>query len=236
MMLTVTGLSAGYDAIDVLHSVDITAEQGEITVLLGANGSGKTTMFKTISGLIRPTAGEIEFNGKPITRRPASAIVGAGIAHSPEGRHLFPKMSVEKNLVLGGYTRRKNRSRQRELLNQVFELFPILHEKRHDPSGSLSGGQQQMVAIGRALTADPRLLILDEPSMGLAPLVVKQVLEAVVEINRTGIGVLLAEQNATQALRIAHRGYVLAEGRVVLSGSADDLLHDSDVRAAYLGM
>ncbi|WP_087006997.1 ABC transporter ATP-binding protein [Brevibacterium yomogidense] len=235
-MLTVTGLSAGYDAIDVLHSVDITAEQGEITVLLGANGSGKTTMFKTISGLIRPTAGEIEFNGKPITRRPASAIVGAGIAHSPEGRHLFPKMSVEKNLVLGGYTRRKNRSRQRELLNQVFELFPILHEKRHDPSGSLSGGQQQMVAIGRALTADPRLLILDEPSMGLAPLVVKQVLEAVVEINRTGIGVLLAEQNATQALRIAHRGYVLAEGRVVLSGSADDLLHDSDVRAAYLGM
>lgn len=235
-MLTVTGLSAGYDAIDVLHSVDITAEQGEITVLLGANGSGKTTMFKTISGLIRPTAGEIEFNGKPITRRPASAIVGAGIAHSPEGRHLFPKMSVEKNLVLGGYTRRKNRSRQRELLNQVFELFPILHAKRHDPSGSLSGGQQQMVAIGRALTADPRLLILDEPSMGLAPLVVKQVLEAVVEINRTGIGVLLAEQNATQALRIAHRGYVLAEGRVVLSGSADDLLHDSDVRAAYLGM
>lgn len=235
-MLTVTGLSAGYDAIDVLHSVDITAEQGEITVLLGANGSGKTTMFKTISGLIRPTAGEIEFNGKAITRRPASAIVGAGIAHSPEGRHLFPKMSVEKNLVLGGYTRRKNRSRQRELLNQVFELFPILHAKRHDPSGSLSGGQQQMVAIGRALTADPRLLILDEPSMGLAPLVVKQVLEAVVEINRTGIGVLLAEQNATQALRIAHRGYVLAEGRVVLSGSADDLLHDSDVRAAYLGM
>ncbi len=235
-MLTITGLSAGYDAIDVLHSVDITAEQGDITVLLGANGSGKTTMFRTISGLIRPTAGEIAFDGRSITRRPASAIVSAGIAHSPEGRHLFPKMSVEKNLVLGGYTRRRNRSRQRELLDQVFELFPILHQKRHDPAGSLSGGQQQMVAIGRALTADPRLLILDEPSMGLAPLVVKQVLEAVVEINRTGIGVLLAEQNATQALRIAHRGYVLAEGRVVLSGRADDLLHDSDVRAAYLGM
>ncbi|SRR5690606_18039191 len=235
-MLTVSGLSAGYDAIDVLHDVDITAQSDEITVVLGANGSGKSTLFRTISGLVRPTSGQIEFHGRSLTRRPANAIVRAGIAHSPEGRHLFAKMSVEKNLVLGGYTRRRDRARQRTLLEQVYELFPILHEKRNDPAGSLSGGQQQMVAIGRALTADPELLILDEPSMGLAPLVVKQVLQAAVEINRTGIGVLLAEQNAAQALRIAHRGYVLSEGRITMSGTADDLLRDADVRAAYLGM
>lgn len=235
-MLTVSGLSAGYDSIDVLHDVGITAQTDEITVVLGANGSGKSTLFRTISGLVRPTAGQIEFNGRPLTRRPANAIVRAGIAHSPEGRHLFAKMSVEKNLVLGGYTRRRDRTRQRSLLEQVYELFPILHEKRNDPAGSLSGGQQQMVAIGRALTADPQLLILDEPSMGLAPLVVKQVLQAAVEINRAGIGVLLAEQNAAQALRIAHRGYVLSEGRIIMSGTGDDLLRDADVRAAYLGM
>lgn len=235
-MLEVKGLSAGYDTIDVLHSVDLTAAAGEITVLLGANGSGKTTMFRTISGLIRPSAGSVEFEGTSLVRRPANAVVRAGIAQSPEGRHLFPKMSVEKNLVLGGYTRRRDKARQRELLGQVYDLFPILREKRHDPAGSLSGGQQQMVAIGRALTADPRLLILDEPSMGLAPLIVKQVLEVVAEINRAGIGVLLAEQNAAQALRIAHRGYVLAEGRVVTSGTAEELLRDADVRAAYLGM
>lgn len=235
-MLEVKGLSAGYDAIDVLHSVDLTAAAGEITVLLGANGSGKTTMFRTISGLIRPSAGSVEFEGTSLVRRPANAVVRAGIAQSPEGRHLFPKMSVEKNLVLGGYTRRRDKARQRELLGQVYDLFPILREKRHDSAGSLSGGQQQMVAIGRALTADPRLLILDEPSMGLAPLIVKQVLEVVAEINGAGIGVLLAEQNAAQALRIAHRGYVLAEGRVVTSGTAEELLRDANVRAAYLGM
>ena len=235
-MLRVNNLSAGYDAVDVLHSVDISADPGELTVLLGANGSGKSTLFRTISGLIRPTSGSIEFEGRPITRSSPDVIVKDGIAHCAEARHLFPKMSVEKNLNLGAYVRRRDRARGRAILARVFDLFPVLHEKRHLPAGSLSGGQQQMVAIGRALMSDPRLLILDEPSMGLAPLVTQQVLDAVAEINRDGIGVLLAEQNAQAALRIAHRGFVLAEGRVVLSGEAAMLLDDPEVRAAYLGM
>ncbi|GAA1248151.1 ABC transporter ATP-binding protein [Prauserella halophila] len=235
-MLTVSGLSAGYDAVDVLHSVDITARAGELTVVLGANGSGKTTMFRTISGIVRPSAGSIEFDGTPLPGRSADGIVKAGLAHCPEGRHLFAKMPVEKNLMLGGYVRRRNRSRVRELLEYAYELFPVLYDKRHQPAGTLSGGQQQMVAIGRALMSDPSLLILDEPSMGLAPLVTTQVLDAVAQINRNGIGVLLAEQNAQAALRIAHHGFVLAEGRVVLSGTAADLLEDPEVREAYLGV
>jgi len=235
-MLTVQGLSAGYDTADVLHSVDITARSGELTVILGANGSGKTTLFRTISGLVRPREGDIEFDGRRLPGLPADRIVKAGLAHCPEGRHLFAKMPVEKNLILGGYVRRRDRARLRELLEQVYELFPMLHEKRQQPAGTLSGGQQQMVAIGRALMSDPALLILDEPSMGLAPLVTEQVLEAVAQINRNGIAVLLAEQNAQAALRIAHRGFVLAEGRVVLSGDAADLLRDPTVREAYLGV
>ncbi|GAA1210664.1 ABC transporter ATP-binding protein [Prauserella alba] len=235
-MLTVRGLSAGYDAVDVLHAVDVTARAGELTVVLGANGSGKTTMFRTISGILRPSAGSVEFDGTRLSGLPADGIVKAGLAHCPEGRHLFAKMPVEKNLLLGGYVRRRNRRRVHELLAHVYELFPVLHDKRHHPAGTLSGGQQQMVAIARALMSDPSLLILDEPSMGLAPLVTAQVLDAVAQINRDGIGVLLAEQNAQAALRIAHHGYVLAEGRVVLSGTATDLLDDPEVREAYLGV
>ncbi|OLT43194.1 branched-chain amino acid ABC transporter ATP-binding protein [Saccharomonospora sp. CUA-673] len=235
-MLTVRGLSAGYDTADVLHSIDITAREGELTVILGANGSGKTTLFRTISGIIRPRAGDIDFDGRKLPGLSADRIVKAGLAHCPEGRHLFPKMPVEKNLVLGAYVRRRDRGRIRRQLASVYELFPVLHEKRQQPAGTLSGGQQQMVAIGRALMSDPALLILDEPSMGLAPLVTEQVLEAVAQINRGGIAVLLAEQNAQAALRIAHRGYVLAEGRVALSGDAGDLLGDETVREAYLGV
>ncbi|MCR3722117.1 MULTISPECIES: ABC transporter ATP-binding protein [Prauserella salsuginis group] len=235
-MLTVRGLSAGYDAVDVLHAVDITARAGELTVVLGANGSGKTTMFRTISGIVRPSAGSIDFDGRQLPDLSADSIVKAGLAHCPEGRHLFAKMPVEKNLMLGGYVRRRNRGRVRELLEHVYELFPILHDKRHQPAGTLSGGQQQMAAIGRSLMSDPSLLILDEPSMGLAPLVTAQVLDAVAQINRDGIGVLLAEQNAQTALRIGHHGFVLAEGRVVLSGTASELLDHPDVREAYLGV
>ena len=234
-MLTLDNVSTGYDATDVLHGVSITAKPGELTVILGANGSGKTTLFKTISGLLRTRSGTITYADRQIGRARPNTIVKRGIAHCPEGRHLFGKMSVEKNLRLGTYPHR-NRTRTEEILAEVFELFPILKEKAKQPAGSLSGGQQQMVAIGRALMSDPSLLILDEPSMGLAPLVVEQVLESVAQINSNGIGVLLSEQNAKASLAIAHRGYVLAEGRVVLADDAAKLLDNPQVQAAYLGL
>lgn len=235
-MLEVRDLCAGYDTVDVLHDVNITAEAGRLTLVLGANGSGKSTLFRTISGLVRGRSGSITFEGKSISKLSSNRIVRAGIAHAPEGRHLFPQLSVEKNLTLGNYARRSSKSELKELLNRVFELFPILQEKRSQAAGSLSGGQQQMVAIGRALMSDPKLLILDEPSMGLAPMVTEQVLQAVAEINAEGTGVLLAEQNAQAALGFAHYGYVLAEGRVVLSGAASDLQNDPEVQKAYLGV
>ena len=234
-MLTLDNVSTGYDATDVLHGVSITAQPGELTVVLGANGSGKTTLFKTISGLMRVRSGSIVYEGRQLHRARPKAIVKAGIAHCPEGRHLFGKMSVEKNLRLGSYPHR-NKSRTEEIYADVLDMFPILKEKAKQPAGSLSGGQQQMVAIGRALMSDPSLLILDEPSMGLAPIVVEQVLESVAQINRNGIGVLLSEQNAKASLAIAHRGYVLAEGRIVLADDASRLLDNPDVQAAYLGL
>lgn len=235
-MMSITGLSAGYGAGDVLHSVDITAPAGELTVILGANGSGKSTLFRTVSGILRPTSGRVEFDGEETTRARPATIVRRGLAHCPEGRHLFPRMSVEKNLTLGAYVGRRDRKRVRDLLERTYELFPVLRDKSHQNAGSLSGGQQQMVAIGRALMSDPKMLILDEPSMGLAPLITQQVFDAIVGINREGIGVLLAEQNARSALRIATTGYVLAEGRVVLSGPAADLADDPAVQQAYLGV
>lgn len=235
-MMTITGLSASYDAVNVLHSIDITANSGELTVILGANGSGKSTLFRTISGILRPSSGQIEFDGEDITRSSPAAIVKRGVAHCPEGRHLFPLMPVEKNLMLGAYVRRGNRSRVQSLLERTYDLFPILYEKRKQAAGSLSGGQQQMAAIGRALMSDPTMLILDEPSMGLAPLITQQVFDTIVGINKEGIGVLLAEQNANSALRIATSGYVLAEGRVVLSGTAEELANDPAVQRAYLGV
>lgn len=234
-MLTLDNVSTGYDATNVLHGVSITARPGELTVILGANGSGKTTLFKTISGLMRVRSGSIDYEGQKIHRARPNAIVKSGIAHCPEGRHLFGKMSVEKNLRLGAYPHR-NSSRTEEIFAEVLDLFPILKEKAKQPAGSLSGGQQQMVAIGRALMSDPSLLILDEPSMGLAPIIVDQVLESVAQINRNGIGVLLSEQNAKASLAIAHRGYVLAEGRIVLADDASQLLDNPEVQAAYLGL
>lgn len=234
-MLELTNVSAGYDAVDVLHSVSLRARPGELTVVLGANGSGKTTLFRTISGLLRTRQGSIAYDGASLDRMRANRIVRAGIAQCPEGRHLFGKMSVEKNLRLGTYAHR-NRAVTEEKLTEVYELFPILSEKAQQPAGSLSGGQQQMVAIGRALMSAPSLLILDEPSMGLAPLVVEQVLRAVATINERGIAVLLSEQNARAALSIAHHGYVLSEGRIVMEGPSGELLDNPQVQAAYLGL
>ncbi|MBC9224982.1 ATP-binding cassette domain-containing protein [Aeromicrobium sp. 636] len=235
-MIKISGLNASYEAVDVLHGIDITANDGELTVILGANGSGKSTLFKAMSGVLRPNSGSVEFNGEDITRSSPAAIVKKGLAHCPEGRHLFPRMSVEKNLMLGAYVRRGDKSRVKTLLERSYDLFPVLREKRKQAAGSLSGGQQQMVAIGRSLMSDPSMLILDEPSMGLAPLITQQVFETIVEINNEGIGVLLAEQNANSALQIATSGYVLAEGRVVLSGSAKELQNDARVQRAYLGV
>lgn len=235
-MMTITGLSAGYGAGNVLHSVDLTVPAGELTVVLGSNGSGKSTLFRTVSGMLRPTSGRVEFAGEDTTRSSTAALVRKGLAHCPEGRHLFPRMSVEKNLVLGAYAGRRRKDRVRTLLDRTYELFPVLKDKNKQSAGSLSGGQQQMVAIGRALMSDPTMLILDEPSMGLAPLITQQVFDAIVGINQEGIGVLLAEQNATSALRIASSGYVMAEGRVVLSGAAEELAGDPAVQQAYLGV
>ncbi|MCA3747527.1 MAG: ABC transporter ATP-binding protein [Rubrobacter sp.] len=234
-MLEVSNLSVRFGEFEALRAVDLAVREGELVVLLGANGSGKSTLFRTISGLIEPAAGEIRFKGRNIAGWPANAVVKAGIAQSPEGRHLFPELSVLKNLKLGAYLRRRDRAGVQRTLEEVYELFPVLREKRHDPAGSLSGGQQQMVAVGRALMARPELLILDEPSLGLAPMVVRQVLDAISRINEAGVTVLLAEQNARAALSIAHRGYVIEGGVITVWGSKEELLNNDEVRRAYMG-
>lgn len=218
-----------------LKDIHLEVRPGELVVLLGSNGAGKSTLFRTISGLLRPSAGEVRFEGARLTGLAANAIVRKGVVQCPEGRKLFPELSVEKNLMLGGYVHRRQPSLLEETLEYVYRLFPVLREKRHVPAGSLSGGQQQMVAIGRALMARPKLLLLDEPSLGLAPLVVEQMLEAIREINAGGTMVLLAEQNAYAALQIAHRGYVIEQGRLTVEGTREELMRNEEVRRAYIG-
>lgn len=234
-MLKLEGLMVNYGSFRALDGIDIHVKQGELVVLLGANGAGKSTMFLAISGLRKATGGKIRLGGEDITGASASSIVSRGLIHCPEGRKLFPHMSVMRNLLLGGYVHRGDRDGQRARLDEIYAMFPILKEKRDDYAGSLSGGQQQMVAIGRALMGRPKLLLLDEPSLGLAPLVVKQVLDTIKTINAAGTTVLLAEQNAYAALKIADRGYVVESGRVVLEGSRDELLNNETVRRAYIG-
>lgn len=234
-MLTFENVSQHYGSFRALHGVSLHAKEGELVVLLGANGAGKSTIFLTASGLPKATGGSIRLRNQELVGMKPSQIVQQGIVHCPEGRKLFPQMSVLKNLMLGAYVHRSDRAGNQKMLDEVFQLFPILAERREQAAGSLSGGQQQMVAIGRAMMGRPKTLLLDEPSLGLAPLVVKQVFEVIQRINRAGTTVLLAEQNAYAALKIAHRAYVIEGGRIVLEGDPSSLMNDQAVRKAYIG-
>ena len=233
-MLEVRELHVSYGEIRALRGVSISVEAREIVALLGNNGAGKTTTLKTISGLLAPSQGEILLEGRSLVGLPAHEIVTRGVAHVPEGRKIFNRLTVMENLEMGGYARRDGSLD--EDLDRVFSLFPRLKERREQIAGTLSGGEQQMLAIGRALMARPRLLMMDEPSMGLAPVLVEQILATIEDINaRLGTTILLVEQNAAMALAIAHRGYVLETGAIVLAGSAEALQADPEVRRAYLG-
>jgi branched-chain amino acid transport system ATP-binding protein len=234
-LLEISGVDAFYGRVQALHGVSLTCDQGEIVALIGSNGAGKTTTLRTISGLMHPAKGSISFGGSEITRTAAHKIVGLGICQSPEGRRLFPRMQVVDNLRMGAYTR-NDRAAINEDMQRVFTLFPRLKERETQLAGTLSGGEQQMLAIGRAMMSRPKLLMLDEPSLGLAPILVDTIFKTLLEINATGTPILLVEQNAVRALEVAHRGYVLETGNIVQSGSGKELLNSPDVQRAYLGM
>ena len=234
-MLTLENVSLSYGSFRALDQVTLNAREGELVVLLGSNGAGKSSLFLTMSGLHRAASGSIRFGAQELAGRKPSQIVSDGLVHCPEGRKLFPGMSVLKNLLLGAYVHRRDQAGTRRSLEEVFALFPILDEKKDDAAGSLSGGQQQMVALARALMGRPKALLLDEPSLGLAPLVVRQMFEIIARINRAGTTILLAEQNAYAALNIASRAYVLEQGRIVLEGGREELLNNAQVRRAYIG-
>ncbi|NUO86287.1 MAG: ABC transporter ATP-binding protein [Cupriavidus sp.] len=234
-MLQLERVSLSYGSFRALDNITLHAGAGELVVLLGANGAGKSSIFLAMSAIHRISGGSMRFDGRELSGMKPSQIVQAGLVHCPEGRKLFPAMSVEKNLVLGAYVHRRDGAGMRKTLDEVYELFPILRQKKDDAAGSLSGGQQQMVALGRALMSRPRALLLDEPSLGLAPLVVKQMFEIIQRINRAGTTVLLAEQNAYAALGIAHRAYVIESGKIVMEGDRDALLKDEGIRKAYIG-
>jgi len=232
-MLTVSGVHTFYGQIEALKGIDLDVQQGEIVTLIGANGAGKSTLLMTICGTPRARSGGIHFEGRDITKMPTYEIMRLGIAQSPEGRRIFPRMTVMENLQMGALT--ADPAKFAEDVEKVFGLFPILKKRQEQRGGTLSGGEQQMLAIGRALMSRPRLLLLDEPSLGLAPLIVKQIFQVIRDINSTqGVTVFLVEQNAYHALRLAHRGYVMVNGQITLSGSGRDLLANAEVRAAYL--
>jgi branched-chain amino acid transport system ATP-binding protein len=234
-VLELQEVDAFYGRVQALHGVSLNVEQSEIVALIGSNGAGKTTTLRTISGLMHPGRGTISFAGNDITRTRAHEIVALGICQSPEGRRLFPRMKVIDNLRMGAFTR-KDRDGVAEDMERVFALFPRLKERATQLAGTLSGGEQQMLAIGRAMMSRPKLLMLDEPSLGLAPILVDTIFKTIVEINQTGTPILLVEQNAVRALEVAHRGYVLETGNIVQTGTGKELLNSPDVQRAYLGM
>jgi branched-chain amino acid transport system ATP-binding protein len=234
-VLELRNLAVAYGDIRALWDVSLQVEKGEIVTLLGSNGAGKTTTLKTISGILTPLGGDMLFEGASLLNRAPHDIVEMGIAHIPEGRRLFPDMTVIENLEMGSYPR-SARARRRQTLPWIFELFPVLAERRRQLVGSMSGGEQQMVAIGRGLMARPKLLLVDEPSLGLAPLLVAEVFRVIKEIQGNGVTILLVEQNVRSALEVAHRAYILENGRVVRQGGSTVLLHDDEVRKAYLGL
>ena len=233
-MLKVEGLKVNYGMIEAVKGIDFEVRDGEIVALIGANGAGKTTTMHTISGLLKPSAGSITLDGMEVSRLPAHKIVELGIVQCPEGRRIFAQQTIEENLSLGAYVRKDRKEIETDMEN-VFELFPILKERRKQLAGTLSGGEQQMLAMARALMAKPKIMLLDEPSMGLSPLLVKEIFYIIKDINRQGVTVLLVEQNAKMALGIANRAYVLESGKISLSGTGEELLNSDSVKKAYLG-
>lgn len=234
-LLEVNNLHTYYGNIHALKGLSITVNQGEIVTLIGANGAGKSTTLKTISGLLRPREGAIHFEGKAIAGMPAHTVTGMGLVQVPEGRRVFSQMTVLENLEIGAYLRNDNAAIKQDM-ERIFVLFPRLRERRRQVAGTLSGGEQQMLAMGRAMMSQPRLLLLDEPSMGLAPLLVDTIFETIESLNKNGATILVVEQNARKALQVAHRGYVLQTGNITISGDAQDLLADPRVIEAYLGL
>ena len=233
-MLEIKDLSVYYGVIQALKGISFEVNEGEVIALIGANGAGKTTTLHTVSGLIAPKSGSVIFEGQDITKTPAHKIVSMGMAHVPEGRRVFASLSVLQNLRLGAYTR-NDKEEIEESLRKVYKRFPRLEERKNQPAGTLSGGEQQMLAMGRALMSNPRIILMDEPSMGLSPILVNEIFDIIKEVSAGGTTVLLVEQNAKKALSIADRGYVLETGRIVLEGNAKDLLDNEQVKKAYLG-
>ncbi|GAA2727626.1 ABC transporter ATP-binding protein [Streptomyces nogalater] len=233
-LLEVEDLRVAYGRIQAVKGISFTVEAGQVVTLVGTNGAGKTTTLRTLSGLLKPAGGQIRFDGRPLKKIPAHQVVSLGLAHSPEGRHIFPRMTIEDNLRLGAFLRNDKPGIEQDI-QRAYGLFPVLGERRKQAAGTLSGGEQQMLAMGRALMSRPKLLMLDEPSMGLSPIMMRKIMATIAELRARGTTILLVEQNARAALSLADRGHVMETGTIVLSGTGRDLLHDESVRKAYLG-
>ncbi|MEU1310101.1 ABC transporter ATP-binding protein [Streptomyces cinnamoneus] len=233
-LLEVENLHVAYGKIEAVKGISFTVQAGQVVTLIGTNGAGKTTTLRTLSGLLTPTAGTVRFDGRPLAGVPAHDIVARGLAHSPEGRHIFPRLTIAENLQLGAFLRKDTAGIAQDL-QRAYDLFPILGERAGQKAGTLSGGEQQMLAMGRALMSRPKLLMLDEPSMGLSPIMMQKIMDTIAELKAAGTTILLVEQNAQAALTLADQGHVMEIGKIVLSGTGADLLHDESVRKAYLG-